>query len=376
MNFRKTFIAYLLLALAPYAGGAFGAEASPPSVAVANEQGTPPSTMVSLAPENRVQPAPTAEAAEPPQPSVQEQSAKAAAVERTQAWKRALEELLPNSPSDIREYHEKSVEEAKAAAPRVAPMEALSQAIPVSLQPGGRSPKLRILHGFVMAIEVLDNSGQPWPITSAHTGDKDAFEVVIAGSENGAAIATDGDRGSGTQAPRGVVKQGDGQGNVVTITALKRFQPSNLILILQGESRPISVILVPTEATEKIDLEDRVTLLVDGNGPLAKPQAVASYDRLDVGDDLRRALVGSEPKDGASEILTTLPPGMRAWADGTTLWLRTPEQVISPAPQAAVSMGNMRAYRLPYLPTIVLLNDGHLLPVEIRGAKATKQGVL
>ncbi len=292
-----------------------------------------------------------------------------AATARTEQWHEVLEQLLPNSPEEIREYRRRSIEEEKASAPRAAPKDALSQAIPVSLQPGGKSPRLKILHGFVMALEVLDSSGQPWPITDARLGDKDAYDVKIAGSESGAAVATEGDRNAAASAPSGVVQRGDhGQGNIVTISAIKRFQPSNLILILQGESRPISIVLLPAEATESAELEDRVTLLVDGNGPLARPQAVASYDRLDIGDDLRRALVGAEPKDGATEVLATLPPGMRAWTDHATLWLRTPEQVISPAPQAAVSMGNMRAYRLPYLPTVVLLDNGHLTSVSLRPA--------
>lgn len=342
----------------------------PPStapVAVADIRPLPPPATLSLDGAKPMGPSASPSVTEEATRTAAATTAKATAEEeRKEIWRQTLEQLIPNSPGEVREFKERSNEEAKASAPRVAPQEAQSQAIAVSLLPGGRSPKLTLLHGFVMAIEVLDATGQPWPIVAARTGDKEAFDVKIAGDEEGTAVATPGDRTNTATAPKGVVLPGgSGRGNVVTINALKMFQPSNLILILQGESRPISMILVPTEATEKSDLQDRITLLVDGSGPLAKPQAVASFDRLDVGDDLRRAIVGNVPKEGTPEILAPLPPGMRAWTDNKTLWLRTPAQVISPAPQAAVSMGNMRAYRLPYLSTVVVLENGHLTPVVI-----------
>ena len=86
MNFRMTFIAYLLVVLASHAGVAFGADAATPPVATANVRDASPSGMVSLASENGTQAAPPAEAVAPPQPSAQEQAAKSAAAERTQDW--------------------------------------------------------------------------------------------------------------------------------------------------------------------------------------------------------------------------------------------------------------------------------------------------
>lgn len=308
-------------------------------------------------------PAPTAPAHSP----VAQAQAQAEA-DRTEAWRQAITEMLPLSAPETKEFRDAYLQQERAAAPRVAPKGAFSEAVPVSLAPGAQSPMVTLMHGYVTAIEVVDRTGQPWPILMARSGDSEAVEVIAVGAERGEAVAADaGAPDAGVSVPSSVARRdGSGQANVITISPLKMFRATNLLLVLQDESRPVSLVLVPTEATKTTALQDRITLLVDAAGPFAAAPVVGAYDRLDAGEDLRRTLVGQTPVDGAVEILTSLPPGMRAWISDATLWLRTRLQIVSPAPEATIAMGDMRAYRLPYLPSVVLLKDGRLSQIAIR----------
>ncbi len=299
--------------------------------------------------------------------------------EKADAWKSALEASLGLTPGEAREFKQASDALKEASRPRDTPAEAESNAVTVSMQPGSRSPRITLLHGFVTAIEVLDSTGQPWPIVSVVQGDPKAVSVNI----EGLALAATANSAAPVQSTYGITVPGaapvttavesapstlkpGAAGNVITVNPLSPFTATNLVIVLQGASRPISVLLSPTEAKADSELVDRVTLLVDGVGPQARVEPVASYDHLDAGEDLRNVLVGRPPNESAHEILTELPAGVRAWRGvAGELWLRTKDRVVSPAPSSSVAMGDMRAYRLPYLPVVVVAREGRLEQISL-----------
>jgi intracellular multiplication protein IcmK len=280
-----------------------------------------------------------AAAQQPAAPAAPASAADAAAADAA-AWKQALAELNPLSPDQIRELRSQDEAVERAAKSRMAPGMALSEAVQVSMEPGGRSPVITLLHGFASAIEVLDVTGQPWPVVEARQGDAEALDVAVAGDASG-------------------------PGNVITVTPSQRFTATNLILILQNASRPVSIILKAEEATATSELRDRVTLILGASGPLAKAVPSRGYDHLDADGALRNALVGKAPTDTGVEIIGDLPHGMRAWRDGEQLWIRTRDALISPAPLASVAMGDVRAYRLAYMPVIVTSNNGALQTINL-----------
>jgi len=301
--------------------------------------------------------------------SKRKQAAVSAEVE---AWKAALISALPLSPPEIEAAKSQQRDVEQASRPRDAPAQAASSAVAVSMQPGAKSPRITLLHGYVTAIEVLDSTGQPWPIVSAIQGDPKAVSVVVEGVNNTQQAQAVPAQGliDGTVAPlSGIAVASEPMavtGNVLTVNPIGRFSATNLIVVLVGASRPISVVLIPIEATPTTVLQDRVTLLVDGFGPAARPEPVRRYDQLDAGEDLRRVLVGQPPTAGAREILSGLPDGFRAWRnDDRQLWVRTSERVVSPAPLSAVLMGDMRAYWLPWMPAVVVSSNGRLHQIDL-----------
>lgn len=281
-------------------------------------------------------------------------------------WKRVVDRLLPVSPEEVRDFKRAKDALKEAAKPRETPASAESNAITVSMQPGAHSPRVTLLHGFVTALEILDNTGQPWPIESAMQGDPTAVAVRIEGAtateSPTALIAVDADGASPPPPPTSTSRSA---GNILTVNPLTPFTATNLILVLRGASRPVSVLLSPSEAQADSALQDRITLLVDGRGPLSRVDPVANYDHLDAGDDLRNVLVGRAPNDEAREILIELPAGVRAWRTDDELWVRTPDRIVSPAPAASVAMGDVRAYRMTYIPIVVVARGGRLEEVSV-----------
>jgi intracellular multiplication protein IcmK len=259
-----------------------------------------------------------------------------------EVWDQAIGELFPMTPAQAEELRKRSTDQERAERPRLAPGSASSEAVTVSLEPGAASPVVVLLHGFASAIEVLDATGMPWPVVSPRQGDAEAIEVNVVLPDSG------------------------GLGNVLTVVPSTRFSVTNLILVLEGESRPVSVIVRAEEAGPGAALRDRITLIVDGKGPNARALPHNGYSHLDAGPDLRAVLTGQAPTPAAEELLNT-PPGMRAWREGNQLWIRTREALMSPAPIGAVAIGDVRAYKLAYLPVLVMSRDGVLQTVNLAG---------
>lgn len=263
------------------------------------------------------------------------------------------------TPEDVARIKEEKLQHDRAVS-RVAPDKAVASVVPVSLAPGAKAPVVTVMHGFVSAIEVLDRTGQPWPILSVRTGDQGAFDVSLAVATDTAAPAVEV-ANKAAPAPGGSTT-----GNTITITPLQPYAVTNVVLMLAGESHPVSMIIKAVEARTSSVLRDRVTFLIGGLGPNAATPSVASYDHLDAGADLRNVLVGQLPVPGAHEVFGDWDRGLRIWRSGETLWLRTSgDTLINPAPTAAVSMGTVRAYKLPWLPVVVLSQSGKLRQVPI-----------
>lgn len=274
------------------------------------------------------------------------------------AWKEALEELAPLTPGQIGEVRRSDAALEEAATSREVPKHTRSDVLSVSIDPGASSPIIELMHGFVASIEVLDATGAPWPVAQATQGDSGAFNVAIVGA--GSSVQTAGAGG----AP--VALAPSAESSVVTVAPKRKYAATNLMLVLQNSSRPVSLVLKAIEPSASSELRDRLTIVIQAEGPNARPAVARGYQHLDAGEDLRAALIGRPPAADAEEILGELPAGMRAWRRGTQLWVRTQDTLISPAPQQSVAGGDYRAYRLRYLPVIVMSQRGDLREVNLQ----------
>lgn len=273
------------------------------------------------------------------------------------------------------------------------PKALVSRTVAVSLSPGASSPTVPIPHNYVVVLEFLDNSGSPWPIRKVLTGSKDAFLVEQGVSAQDAAptpppappaaaaptyepaapqnfAKTPADATVETvEAPAPTPPDGS---NILLISALAPYAASNVAVLLQGASSPISFAIHAVEPSAKEAYTDRYTMLLDGFGPYAPPLRDSSGPADTLGDVVA-VLANQPPREGANLVVAqwpgttgTLTGAPRIWRDGGTLWLRTQDTLLSPAPTAKVSRGDWKAYRLNYLPVLLLSRDGRTYQVTVR----------
>lgn len=263
-------------------------------------------------------------------------STKAEAESVTEDFNVTVDSMMPLSPVEIRQLREIVEGKQEAISEIKAPKTTTLKSVPVSLEPGAATPTINLLPNHAIAIEIVDGSGQPWPITSHIVGDKDRFHVEVPEV---------------------------GSLNIITISPQTTFGRTNLLLTLANESTPISITL-----KADIDIEhyhDRLTLLVQGKGPNASlpvfMQQTAVEDPLLLG-----VLDGIKPANSNNlKASTSLIKG--AWRLDQTMWIRGDFVLVSPAPQAQVSgSGGIMAYQLNYTPVILAYTrDGKTLQIQL-----------
>jgi hypothetical protein len=270
-----------------------------------------------------------------------------------------------------------------------------SRAISVSLSPGAQSPEVAVPHNYVVTLEFLDNAGAPWPIRKVLVGSADAFVVEQGVSSEGTAppqpavastasapapiprsemqtFPASGDRTAEPVAPAQLITPPPDGSNILLVSAKAPYAASNVAVLLQGTSTPISIALAAVEPSAKQAYTDRYTMLLDGFGPYAPP--IRDYSGpADTLGDVVAVLANQAPEEGATIAIadglgsgTAITGAPRIWRKGNTLWLRTQDTLLSPAPTAKVSRGDWTAYRLPYLPVILLSREGNTYQVRVR----------
>jgi len=273
------------------------------------------------------------------------------------------------------------------------PKALVSRTVSVSLSPGAGSPSVQIPHNYVVVLEFLDNAGAPWPIRKVLSGSKEAFQVEQGVTDQPAASVAVAAPAPAPATPTAPAPQVFGRSpakpdldagqpevamaappdgsNILLISALSPYAASNVAILMQGSSTPISIALHAVEPSAKESYTDRYTLLLDGFGPYAPP--LRSTGPADTLSDVV-AVLANQPPAGAALVAAqwpgkpsaTMTGAPRIWRKGSTLWLRTQDTLLSPAPTAKVSRGEWTAYRLNYLPLLLLSREGQTYQVQVR----------
>lgn len=253
-----------------------------------------------------------------------------------------IERAMPLSPEEVRVLRD-LLEQQQQAAHKAPPKSARMASVTVDLEPGAQSPMLKLVHGFVSAIEILDVTGAPWPITTTAVGDPRALNLV----------ATEA-------AP-----------NVITLTPQTPFASTNVVLTLEGRSTPVALVVQATSPDRVPELTDRIALIVRGHGPNAiAPVTEAPLPRES--QALQLVLDGIAPPE--AERLDVSVLDVTAYRRGATLFLRSRHALISPAATTILHGAHeTRAYELAYTPVILMLADGAPQQVRLSERQTTKE---
>jgi intracellular multiplication protein IcmK len=265
---------------------------------------------------------------------------------RQEAYRRSLDELMPASPEEIREFRERadSRERAMADPP---PGTIRTRTVSLSLEPGFRPPVVTLTPNLVTALVFLDSSGSPWPVSASVLGSDELFsaEVIADEARNRVVLSPVGSHGS-----------------------------SNLVLALEGHEIPL-VIRLDTSDVSGVggsSVDGLIIFSIAGRGPRAAPELTSAPAAPPVSPELYGILDGIRPE--GSTALVSDPPldGTEFIRSGTSLFVRTRHALVWPATRARVSgAGGWTVYEAPIEGTALISVGEEIRRVTLRPPDGT-----
>lgn len=250
------------------------------------------------------------------------------------AFTATMQNVLPMTPDQIQKLRSLyNASQYAAASSPDAPPRPTATSLFVDLSPGATPPVIRLSQGFVSSLVFIDSSGAPWPIESYDVGNPTAFNI-----------------------------QWDKTSNTLMVQSQTLYNYGNLAVKLRGLNTPIMLTLIPGQKA----VDYRVDLRVQGYGPNASALPVGNGLPNSADPTLLNILDGIPP-DG-SKILTVSGPEVQAWLSGTTMYVRTRMDVISPGWISTMSSADgMHAYQMQPTPILLITENGKVVQLKIEG---------
>jgi intracellular multiplication protein IcmK len=250
-----------------------------------------------------------------------------------ESFDRAEAGLLPLSPDQIQAFMRRLDATQEAAVPPPdGPPEGKVRINTLSLDPGAEPPQINLAAGYVTTINIVDATGEPWPILDVGIGGN--FEV------------------SPTQAGS----------HIVRVMALTRHGAGNLSLLLKD--LPTPVIFRLSAGGPSVDL--RYDARVPKFGPNAKP-AIIDRPRLEAGSADMMLILQNAPPKGAQRLkVSGLDDRTKAWSMGDKVFIRTPLALLSPAWNSSVASDDgMTVYEIGDAPVLLMSDNGAMVRARL-----------
>lgn len=249
------------------------------------------------------------------------------------SFKKAEMGLLPMSSDQVRGFMHRLEDTQEAAQPpSTGQPHGKVRITTLSLDPGTDPPLVNLAAGYVTTINMLDASGEPWPILDVGVGGN--FEV------------------SPTQAGS----------HVVRIMPLTRYGAGNLSVLLKDLPTPIIFRL--SAATNNVDL--RLDARIPKYGPNAKMPLV-NRPRLEAGDDVLMNILQNNPPAEAHRMkVSGIDARSSAWSVGDHVYVRTPLSLLSPSWNASVaSADGTTVYDIGNAPVLLMSDNGAVVRAHL-----------
>jgi intracellular multiplication protein IcmK len=250
-----------------------------------------------------------------------------------ESYERAAGGLFPLSPEQIRDFmarYEKTREASQP--PSSGPPKTQVRITTVSLDPGAEPPMLQLATGYVTTINIMDATGEPWPILDVGVGGNFEVTPTQAGS------------------------------HVVRVMPLASYAMGNLSILLDKLPTPIVFRL----STGDADVDLRYDARIPKFGPNAKIPLI-NRPRLEAGNEsIMMLLQNAPPKDAKRLKVSGLDARTMAWSLGDHVFVRTPLQLLSPAWDASVSSDDgMTVYEIGDAPVLLMSDNGAMVRAQI-----------
>ena len=254
-------------------------------------------------------------------------------------YKKAIDANFPLSPEQIEDYGrvEDSIDRAVGSR---RPPNVATATLHVTSHPGVAPQRVMLSDDYITSLSVLDNTGSPWPISRAVTGNSKMFAIEVPPDP----------------------------GNVVILAPLRKYAASNLMLILKGSSVPIVVSIENNREAAYYN----VNLVLDEAGPKATRDVVRPpVDPID--DAFMRSILDGAGGVTAGVRQVKIAGGAEttAYMAGSKFYLRTPYTLIFPQNNtASMRSGGMRVYEIPVTPLITVADENGR-PIDLQPSDET-----
>ncbi len=253
--------------------------------------------------------------------------------QQTKAFNNALNGVFPLSPEQIKEVMRRMSESQEAGrAPPAPDPKPTVKVENVSLDPGVTPPLIAVSTGYVTTVNVLDVTGQPWPIQDVVVGGN--FQVT-----------------------------GPNDANVLRIIPQTRFGKGNLSVRLVGLTTPVTF-RVESGGPE---VYYRYDARIPQSGPAAKQALIDHGYAGEAGNATLLAILdGMPPKDSKKMIITGSDGRTQAYKINDQVYLRTPLALLSPGWDASVrSADGTNVYQLNDTPILMLSDNGQMIRAKM-----------
>lgn len=254
---------------------------------------------------------------------------------RGEAYDASVSGLMPLRPEEIRKFL-RAYDETQGAvqSPLDEPPVPEMGITTVSLDPGAPPQTVQLAVGNVTTLNIVDVSGQPWPIQDL--GWAGNFEIL----------------------------QPESGSHVLRITPISQYAYGNVSLRLVGLNTPV----VLTLKTSKEKVYYRLDIRVPDYGPRATPPLIDAGITTKAGDKTLTSVLEGVPPDKATKMIVEGIDGRTSayMLDGQT-YVRTPYTLLSPAWTSSVkSADGMNVYAIESTPVLLLSDRGKMVRATLR----------
>ncbi len=251
------------------------------------------------------------------------------------SYKRASQGLLPLSTDQVRDFMQR-LENTQDAAypPSTGAPKGEVRVVGLSLDPGGSPPQVNLAAGYVTTIDIVDQTGEPWPILDVGVGGNFEVTPTQAGS------------------------------HVVRVVPLTRVGKGNISILLKDLSTPVIFRLSSGGPTFHMRYDARVPRL----GPNAKTPLI-EYRRAGpvAGEALISMILENAPPKEAKRLkIGGVNAQTKAWKVGQSVYVRTPLTLLSPAWNASASSADgMTVYEIGDAPVLLMSDNGAMVRARL-----------
>ncbi len=254
---------------------------------------------------------------------------------RKEAYDASVSGLMPLKPDEIKSFLREYRDNQEAVeSPIDKPPTPEMGITTVSLDPGATPAVIDLAIGHVTTLNIVDVSGQPWPVQDL--GWAGNFEIL----------------------------QPEQGSHVIRITPNSEFAYGNLSMRLVGLNTPIIMSL----KTAKDKVYYRLDVRVPDYGPKATPPIIDAGITTKAGDKtLTSVLEGIMPDKAVRMVVDGVDGRTSAYTLNGLTYVRTPYTLLSPAWTASVkSADGTNVYAIEDAPVLLLSDKGKMVRATLR----------